>query len=160
MKASSHLGYTVSKEDIKHDKIVGSVSMPSREIFRLQDEVWREWEQLPPTEAGIPEIVLGLRNNGYKVYIATSRPCRSAILVVKWLKKICITYDEFHSLGPYKAKAEIDCDFLVDDSLYQIKRIIDRGKTGLLYQQPWNEKSNILGAARIRSLAEVTLHLT
>ena len=57
MKASSHLGYTVSKEDIKHDKIIGSVSMPSREIFRLQDEVWREWEQLPPTEAGIPEIV-------------------------------------------------------------------------------------------------------
>ena len=133
--------------------------MSSREIFRLQDEVWQEWEQLPPTEKGIPEIVRGLRNNGYKVYIATSRPSRSAPLVVKWLRKIGITYDKFHSVGPYKAKAEIDCDVLVDDAPYQVERMVDKGKTGLLYQQPWNEKSNILGAVRIRSLTEITLHL-
>lgn len=129
--------------------------MSYRDIFRLQDEVWQEWAQLPPTEEGIPELLLGLRNNGNKVCIATSRPSRSTPLVLKWLKRIGITYDAFYPLGPTKLKADIDCDILVDDDPQQVERMVDKGKTGLLYQQPWNEKLNIPGVIRIHSLAEV-----
>jgi phosphoglycolate phosphatase-like HAD superfamily hydrolase len=74
---------------------VGSVSMPAREIYRLQDEVWREWQELPTTEEGIPEILQGLRDNRCKVIIATSRPVRSASLVIKWLKKQALSTTHF-----------------------------------------------------------------
>ena len=158
-KASNCLGYKVSKEDIKHDKIVGSVPLSAREIFRLQDEVWQEWEELPPTEEGIPEIILQLKNNEYKVIVATCRPNRSTPLVVKWLRKTGIIYDSFYSLGPYKAKADINCDILVDDSPQQVIGIVKKGKTGLLYAQPWNEISKIPKVIRIHSLAEIPNYL-
>lgn len=115
-KASEYLGSEILKKQIKNDKIVGSVPLSALEIYRLQDQVWEEWEKLPPTEEGIPEILQNLTNLGCKVIVATCRPKRSTPLVLHWLKKTGITYDSFYSLGPYRAKADIDCDILVDDA--------------------------------------------
>jgi 5'(3')-deoxyribonucleotidase len=158
-KASSHLGYPVSKEDIKSHKIVGSVPMLPREIFRLQDEVWREWRQLPPTEEDIPEKLLILKNRGFKVYIATSRPLRSASLVRSWINHMRIPYDCFYPLGPFKVKAEIDSDFLVDDAPDQILSYIAKERTGFLYEQPWNRKVDIPKAVVIHNITELLSYL-
>lgn len=158
-KASEYLGIKVSKEDIKCDKIVGSVSMSASEVYRLQDEVWQEWQELPTTEDGIPQLTSKLKKSGHKIVIATCRPSRSAHLVVKWLRKTGITYDSFHSLGPYRSKAELDCDVLVDDAPQQIIRMVERGKEGLLYTQPWNASLKIPKAIKIDRLAEIINYL-
>jgi 5'(3')-deoxyribonucleotidase len=158
-KASNHLGYTVRKEDIKSHKIVGSVPMKPRDIYRLQDEVWQEWKKLPPTEKGIPEKLLDLKRRGFKVYIATSRPLRSALLVRNWIEHVGIIYDDFYPVGPFKPKAEIDAEFLVDDAPEQIAKFIAKGHTGFVYEQPWNRKVNIPKAVTINSLKEVISYL-
>lgn len=158
-KASKQLGYVVSKKDIKSHKIVGSVPMPSYEIFKLQDEVWNEWKQLPPTEDDIAERLQSLKREGFKVLIATSRPTRSAALVENWINHMGIVHDGFFALGPFKPKAEIDSDILVDDAPEQIEKFIEKGRMGFLYQQPWNIEAKIPGAHVIKRINDLRNHL-
>ena len=159
LKASEYLRVKVTKDQIKHDKIVGSVPISASEVYRLQDLVWEEWANLPATEEGIPDLMSKLKNSGCSIIIATCRPTRSARLVVKWLAKNGINYDCFQALGPYRSKAEIECDMLVDDAPQQIIRIIERGGIGFLYAQPWNAGSHIPKAITIQSLSEILDHL-
>jgi 5'(3')-deoxyribonucleotidase len=158
-KASDYLDKVISKEDIKNDKIVGSVSMPTSAIYRIQDEVWQEWQNLPMTEEGIPELISKIKKRNYKILIATCRPSRSTNLVQKWLESTGIDYDSFYSLGPYRSKAELDCDVLVDDSPNQISRMTEKGKTGFLYSQPWNASAKIPNAIKIKRLIEIPVYL-
>lgn len=149
----------MSKEDITSHKIVGSVPMAPREIFRLQDEVWQEWKQLPPTESHIAEKLLTLRNRGFKIYVATSRPIRSASFVKAWITHLGILYDGFYPLGPFKAKVEVDSEILVDDAPDQIERFVAEGRVGILYEQPWNRDMQIPKAIVIRNLTELLSYL-
>ena len=158
-KASEHLGYVVSKKDIKSHKIVGSVSMLPKDIFRLQDEIWVEWERLSPTESNLAEKLKTLRDNGFKIHVATARPQRSRTFVMNWLELMRIQYDNFHSLGPYRYKAEISCDALVDDAPEQIERFVQDGRVGFLYKQPWNCKTKIPKSIAIRNLDELIDYL-
>jgi 5'(3')-deoxyribonucleotidase len=158
-KASEHLGYVISKKDIKSHKIVGSVSMLPKDIFQLQDEVWAEWEKLSPTESNLAEKLKTLRDSGFKIHVATARPLRSRTFVMNWLELMRIQYDGFHSLGPYRYKAEISCDALVDDAPEQIERFVQDGRVGFLYKQPWNCKTKIPKSITIRNLDELVEYL-
>ncbi len=156
IKATKYLGTPVSKNQIKHHKIVGSVNMAPREVYALLDEVWSEWSILPTTEEGIPDLFNELKNSGHNIAIATCRPIRSANLVLKWLRKNGIPFDSYHPLGPYKSKSELNCDALIDDAPDQINQIIDNGKNGFLYLQPWNISSSVHKAVKIQTLPEIT----
>jgi 5'(3')-deoxyribonucleotidase len=154
-KASRYLGYTVCKEQIKSHKIIGSVAMPTGEIFRFQDEVWKEWKQLPPTEKDISEIFMQLRERDFRIIVATSRPLRLTKSIRHWLDYNNLNYDELRALGPLKYKADIYADFLVDDAPEQIFKFIKKGHIGFIYQQPWNIKKQIPKAIRLSSLSKL-----
>jgi len=154
-KATEYLSSPIIKKDIKSHKIVGSVPLPPRIIFRLLDQVWYEWEDLPPIESDLTEKIGILRDNDFVICIATSRPLRSIQYVKQWLDKMEICYDEFYSLGPYKLKANTTIDALVDDAPDQIRRFVHTGRIGFLYKQPWNKKAKIRKAIVIDSLDDI-----
>lgn len=155
LKATEYLGLPVTKEDIKHHKIVGSVPISPRIIFMLLDQVWNEWETLPSTETDIIQKLDTLKDNGFEICIATSRPFRSIQNVKQWLDKMNICYSEFFSLGPYELKAKIAIDILVDDAPDQIREFIRTGRTGFLYKQPWNKNARVRKALFINSLDDL-----
>ena len=154
-KATKYLGRVVTKEEIRSHKIVGSVSMSPTEIFRLQDEVWAEWRDLPTTEEHLPQKLGLFRKNGFYIIVATSRPLRSSNLVKKWLVWQKIPYDKFFALGPYKSKSEIGTEALVDDAPDQIREFVRKGKTGFLYTQPWNKDIMVKRAILVKSIDDV-----
>lgn len=158
LKATKYFGSKITKEDITDHKIVGSVLIPPRIIFKLQDEVWAEWESLPPTEPGIADKIASLRDHGFQVCIVTSRPLRSIIYVKQWLTKVGINYDEFCSLSPQQSKIVIKADALVDDAPEQIRDFIRVGRTGFLYKQPWNRSVKIPKAILVNGLSEILKH--
>lgn len=157
-KATAYLGLSVSKSSIKSHKIVGSVPVKPREIFRLQDEVWSEWEHLPPTEDDIAQKIAVLREYDFEIHIVTQRPLRSIRFVKKWLSKMKINYDGFHSLGPYRSKTEVPVDALVDDAPNEIRKFVKMGRMGFLYKQPWNRKIRISKAIFVNNIGEVLRH--
>ena len=154
-KATKYLGRVVTKEEIKVHKIVGSVPMSPREIFRLQDEVWAEWRDLPTTEKHLTRKLEFLRKNGIQVFVVTSRPLRSINFVEKWLALQKIPYDQFFAIGPYRSKSEIEADALVDDAPDQVREFIQAGRTGFLYVQPWNKNAKVRKAVIVKSVSEV-----
>jgi len=154
-KATKHLGRVVTKDEIKSHKIVGSISMSPPEIFKLQDEVWTEWRDLPTTEEDLPQKLGLLKKSGFHVVIATSRPLRSINWVKKWLAWQKIPYDEFFAFGPYRSKTEIGTDALVDDAPDQIREFVRIGKTGFLYIQPWNRNVKMKKAIPVTNIGDV-----
>lgn len=154
-KASEKLGKTVTREQIKSHKIVGSIKISYYEIIKLQDEVWEEWKDLPLTEEDLSGKLDAFRHNGFQVLVVTSRPLRSSNLVRNWLSNNNIPYDEFHSIGPYRSKSEIDADALVDDAPEHIQDFVQHGRTGFLYAQPWNRNVRIEKAIDVKTIGEV-----
>ena len=157
-KASHYLESTITKNDIRSHKIVGSVRMEARKIFELQDQVWKEWESLPPTESNLNRKLNALRENGFKIYIATSRPKRLTDCVLQWLDKRKISYDSFFPLGPRQLKTNIDADALVDDAPEQIREFVRAGRVGFIYDQPWNIKVKIGKTIRVKKIDDVLVH--
>ncbi len=154
-KATKHLGRAVTREEITSHKIVRSIPMSPPEIFKLQDEVWTEWRDLHTTEEHLSRKLGILRKNGFQVFVVTSRPLRSINSVKKWLARQKIPYDEFHAIGPYKSKSEIEADALVDDAPDQISEFIRTGRTGFLYAQPWNRNVKVKRAVIIKNISDV-----
>lgn len=155
IKASKHLKSPITRDRIRSHKIVGSVQMPAAKIFELQDQVWEGWEALPPTESDLDQKMEILRGNGFKIYIATSRPKRLTECVLKWLNKMNIVYDQFFSLGPREPKTRISADALVDDAPEQIRAFVRTDRVGFIYDQPWNVKARIRKAIRVRKTDDI-----
>lgn len=158
-KISKLTNKTILKDQIKSHKIVGSVKMNSRYIYKILDEVWREWERLPMTEEAIPTIMSDIKSLGYHISIVTSRPIRSRPFVIKWLSTNDIHHDELIFLGPYSSKSIIDNDFLVDDAPEHVIQFISTGRIGFIYSQPWNAGIDGRNIIRLNSIQEVLIHL-
>jgi 5'(3')-deoxyribonucleotidase len=154
-KASRLLGKKITNEDIKSHKIVGSIQLSPREIFRLQDEVWRDWKSIRSTESGIPETLSSLQRLGFVIWVVTSRPQRFMDSVGLWLLFNRVPYDRFCPLGPKVPKAVVSCDALVDDAPEQVGGFIQDSRVAFLYDRPWNRGPISKGIIRIRSLVEV-----
>lgn len=154
-KVSQRLGTRIIKSDIRSHKVVGSVRLPPFEIFRLQDEVWVEWTKIPPTEDHICEKLDALRDKGFHVYVATSRPKRSIGFVRLWLNHIGIPYDNFYALGGNVSKSNLPCDVLVDDAPEHLEAFVKKGGKGFLYDQPWNRGITLANVRRIKSIKEI-----
>jgi 5'(3')-deoxyribonucleotidase len=157
-KASRLLGKKITNDDIKSHKIVGSIQLSPREIFRLQDEVWRDWKSIRPTEEGIPDTLSGLQRLGFAIWIVTSRPQRLMDSVGLWLLFNRVPYDRFYPLGPRVLKAVVSCDALVDDAPEQVGSFTQGGRVAFLYDRPWNQRQIAKEIIRIRSLVEVLQH--
>ncbi len=155
LKLSDYLGYTVTKVEIRNHRVVDSIRVDPRIIFKLQDEVWAEWHHIPPTEIGIAKIVESIRSSGLRVYIATARPARSVNDVKAWLRKQEIGYDELFALGPTSSKLEVPADVLVDDAPEYVFGFLEDGREGFLYDQPWNRYEMLHPVPRIKSLGEL-----
>ena len=156
---ASNSGCAVKKEQIRYHKLVGSVLMEPHKIFELQDAVWKDWQNVSPTEPSQSAIIEELRQRKIKIVIVTSGPARHKSGILSWLKANQISYDEFHNLERGTSKNVIAADALVDDAPEAIISFTSIGRIGFLYSQPWNKKAIVANSISIRSLADIGKYL-
>ena len=154
-KVSSLVGFEVDKQYIKNHKVVGSVPLTPRTIFKLQSQVWAEWEKLPALEHDLHKKMLAFRKIKFDIYVATAVPFRLAPYVKQWLKRMQVPYSEFFHCPEEESKSNISAEALVDDSPEEIRRSIRCGKLSFLYLQPWNKDIRIAKAITIKNLDDV-----
>ena len=59
-------------------------------------------------------------------------------------------------LGYWRRKGEFSSfNILINDDAEEIRSIIELGKMGIIYTQPWNKDINIEGAYRISKFREL-----
>ena len=153
------LGYSVVKDQIKSHKLVGSVPMEPDQIFKIQDAVWKDWQNLPVTEPSLCTTMAALRQS-LRIVIVTSGPSRHRSEIESWLGANDLPFDEFHNLGPRGSKTSAMADALVDDAPEAISSFISTGRRGLLYSQPWNKNVKIKNAIVVRSLRDIMRYLS
>lgn len=146
-------GIEVDFEDIWTPKLVGCVPMDASLIFQIQDQVWREWSTLPPTESGIDKVIQRLREDGYEIVIATSGAARHSDSIKKWLSQNGIEYHQFLSV---RSKSEIDGQLLIDDVVEEVTAYVHRKRTALLYNRPWNRSKSPAGVDRLGSFQDLS----
>jgi 5'(3')-deoxyribonucleotidase len=152
------LGYSVVKNQIKFHKLVGSVPIEPDKIFKIQDSVWKDWHNLPPTEPSLRTTMAALRRR-LTIIIVTSGPSRHRSEIESWLEAHNLAFDEFHNLGPSGSKTSVMADALVDDAPEAISSFISTGRRGFLYSQPWNKSVKIKNSIVVRSLRDIMRYL-
>jgi len=153
--ASSLAGFKIGKQQIANHKVAGSIPLSPQVIFKLQEEVWKEWKILPPTEDNLLEKMCAFQKIGFKIYIATATALRLVPYVKQWLSKEQIPYNRFFHCHKNCSKSDIEAEALVDDAPEEVQSFLRSGRQGFLYSQPWNSAAKISGAILVKNIDDV-----
>lgn len=153
--ASSLVGYEVGKQQIRNHKVVGSIPLSPQAIFNIQEEVWRNWQVMPPLEDNLLEKMCAFKEAGFEIYIATATVPQVVPYVKQWLSKEQIPYTKFFHCYKTCSKRDIEAEVLVDDSPEEVRSFVRSRRQGFLYLQPWNSTAKVLGAILVRNIDDV-----
>ena len=111
------------------------------EFFRMLDEAWFAWKEIPPIEENIGGKIMRIRPFG-KVDIVTGRSLETVQPAKAWLKQHDVSYDKFVRTISTMAKADLVYDVFIDDSAELMSILASRAdRHGILYTQPWNRSA-------------------
>ena len=121
------------------------------DFYKELSHCWKSWEDIPLTEANIAEATSKLSSLG-TVDIVTAREDSTHEDVKKWLKFHKIHFKNYVGVIEGVEKSKLDYDVFIDDSPHNAKSMLEKGKTVLLYSQPWNISFEDKKATRIYEL--------
>ncbi len=121
------------------------------DFYKELSQCWRSWEDIPLTEKNIAEATFQLSRLG-TVDIVTAREDSTHDYVKKWLKFHKIDFKNYVGVTEGVEKSKLDYDVFIDDSPHNAKSMLEKGKTVILYSQPWNISFEDKRATRIHEL--------
>ncbi len=137
-KANEEFGKALKLEDLTTWASWGLVGIPKDDFYRILDEVWESWEEIPPTENNIAEKVSKIERFG-QIDIVTGRSLHTVEAVKKWLKHYKVEYDHFVRVRGWRDKVYLNYDVYIDDAPELMPLISRRPLSwGILYDRPWN----------------------
>jgi uncharacterized HAD superfamily protein len=109
------------------------------DFYRILDESWEEWKQIPPTEPRIASWVSRIRRFG-ELDVVTGRSQKTVEAAKKWVDYQKVRYNRFVRVSGWREKADLDYDVFIDDAP-DLMPLISRRLTvwGILYERPWNQ---------------------
>jgi len=138
-KANAELGTRLKLDDIDSWASWMKLGVTKDQFYRLLDSAWDDWENVPPTEAGLARKVAKLQSLG-TVDIVTGRSRRTVDSARSWLEEHRIPFERFVRVPGVRDKVYLDYDVYIDDAP-DLMPLISRNpvKHGILYERPWNK---------------------
>lgn len=153
---NERFGLNLLYEQIDHWNFWKDVGITQQDFEKLFNEAWSDWKSMPPTEDKLSAKVEFLKGFG-EVDIVTGRSLDTMGYVKRWLNMHRIKSNRIVLVEPDEAKGSLDYDVFIDDSPLNAVDAAERGKTALIYDQPWNrhvgQRENLL---RVKSLSEAS----
>ena len=136
--ANKEFGTHVKIEDLDSWASWKKFSISKDDFYRILDESWENWEQIPPTEPRIAEKVARVEKFG-DVDVVTGRSRRTEYAAKSWVEKQNIRFRQFVRVDGWRNKALLDYDIYIDDApdLMPVISGIPL-RWALLYDRPWN----------------------
>ncbi len=108
------------------------------DFYRILDESWDDWREIPPTEPGIAEKVARIEKFG-ELDIVTGRSKRTVEAARSWVDSQKVRYRSFVRVLGWRDKVLLDYDVYIDDAP-DLMPLISHSPTawGVLYERPWN----------------------
>ena len=154
---------TITKRDVTDWTFWKQLNIKPEQFYAELGACWRNWRSIPPTEPRLSYVTNHLSCLG-RVDIVTAREPDTDSFVKKWLAHHEISYDGYVSVAAGTMKADLDYDVFIDDSPVNAREFVRRGKSVILYAQPWNKRiqdriprvTNMAGALREVSLLQTS----
>ncbi len=108
------------------------------DFYRVLDESWDDWQEIPPTESEIAVKVARIEEYG-ALDIVTGRSKRTVEAARNWVNSQKIRYRHFVRVLGWRDKILLNYDVYIDDAP-DLMPLISRspGVWGILYERPWN----------------------
>ena len=115
------------------------IGVTKDDFFRILDETWDAWEDIPPTEPGLAEKVERVEKLG-SLDIVTGRSRQTVESAKSWLSHHKIPYQRFVRVRGWRDKVFLNYDVYIDDAP-ELMPLISRNPKmrGILYARPWNQ---------------------
>lgn len=157
---NKEFGTHVKMQDLDSWASWKKFSISKDDFYRILDESWENWEQIPPTEARIADKVAMVEKLG-DVDIVTGRSRRTEYAAKSWVENQNIRYRQFVRVDGWRDKAILDYDIYIDDApdLMPVVSGIPL-RWAVLYDRPWNcNVRNMPKVFRVKKWREIPLVL-
>ena len=142
---------TISKSQISEWDFWKNHDINKFDFYNELSICWRSWENIPPTENDIASATIQLSKIG-TVDIVTARDDSTHNDVKNWLKHHKINFKNYVGVVEGVEKSKLDYDIFIDDSPLNATSMLEKGKSVILYSQPWNTSFEDKRATRIHEL--------
>ena len=142
---------TISKSQISEWDFWKNHDINKFDFYNELSICWKSWERIPPTENNIASATKQLSNIG-TVDIVTARDDSTHDDVKNWLKLHNVDFNNYVGVVEGVEKSKLDYDIFIDDSPLNAKSMLEKGKSVILYSQPWNLSFEDKRATRIHEL--------
>jgi len=155
-RANEQLGTRLKLSDLDTWASWAKFGITRDQFFRLLDEAWDKWEDVPPTESGLAEKVAKIQSLG-SLDIVTGRSRQTVEGARNWLAYYKIPYERFVRVPGMKDKVYLNYDVYIDDAP-ELMPLISRNPvmSGILYERPWNrDVPDMRGVFKVESWTQI-----
>jgi uncharacterized HAD superfamily protein len=137
-RASKEFGMRLNMDDLDGWSSWKKFSISKNDFYRILDESWQDWEQVPPTEPGIARKVGRIEKYG-DLDIVTGRSKGTEEAAKNWVEHQKIRYHRFVRVAGWRDKLVLNYDVYIDDAP-DLMPLVSRNPAAwaLLYDRPWN----------------------
>jgi uncharacterized protein len=137
-RANREFGTHLKMEDLDSWSSWKKYQISKDDFYRILDESWDEWLEIPPTEPEIAEKVAHVEKFG-ELDIVTGRSKRTLQAARNWADNQKVRYRRFVRVLGWRDKILLDYDVYIDDAPDLMPLISRSPKAwGILYERPWN----------------------
>ena len=137
-RANREFGTQLKMEDLDSWSSWKRSSISKDDFYRLLDETWIDWEQIPPTEPGIADKVRRIEKFG-DIDIVTGRSKGTEDAAKRWVENQKVRYRQFVRVAGWRDKILLNYDVYIDDAP-DLMPLVSHSPMAwaVLYDRPWN----------------------
>ena len=137
-RANREFGTHLNMEDLDSWSSWSRFGISKDDFYRLLDESWIDWEQVPPTEPGVADKVARIEKFG-DIDIVTGRSKGTEEAAKSWVENQKVRYRHFVRVAGWRDKIHLNYDVYIDDAP-DLMPLVSHSPTAwaILYDRPWN----------------------
>jgi uncharacterized HAD superfamily protein len=154
--ANKEFGTRLRLEDLDSWSSWKKFDISKDDFYRILDESWEDWKQVPATESGIANKVARIGKFG-DVDIVTGRSKMTERAAINWVESQKIRYRRFVRVAGWRDKLVLNYDVYIDDAPDLMPLVSHSPMSwAILYDRPWNRSvpsmSKVLRAENWRQI--------
>jgi uncharacterized protein len=137
-RANKEFGTKLKMDDLNSWASWKKFEISQDDFYRILDESWEDWKQVPPTEPRLASKVAQVQKFG-DVDVVTGRSKRTEQAAMKWVEHQKIRYRHFVRVAGWRDKILLNYDVYIDDAP-DLMPLVSQGPLSwaILYDRPWN----------------------
>ncbi|MBO0888638.1 hypothetical protein J2P12_06020, partial [Candidatus Bathyarchaeota archaeon] len=143
-RANKEFGTSLKFEDLDTWSSWKKFSISKDDFYRILDESWEDWRQVPPTEPGLASKVARIARFG-DIDVVTGRSRNTEEAARNWVESQKIRYRHFVRVAGWRDKPILNYDVYIDDAPDLMELVSDTpGGWAILYDRPWNRNVPVM----------------